>query len=877
MLRRSRMESEMDAELRFHMEAYAEDLMRSGVPRQEAMRRARLEFGGIEGTKEECREARGVSFVETLVQDVRYALRMLRKSPGFTVVAVLTLALGIGANTAIFSLVRGVLLRGLPFRDATRILQIQETTGGGGRNPVSYPNYLDWKAQGHSFEEMAAYSNAEFIVSGPDKAERIYGEEITETYFPLLGVQAALGRTFLPEENQTPMARAVAMISYGLWQRVYGSDPQTIGKRIRLNNFDYAIVGVAPRGFNGFSDSAEAWIPFMMRDAAWPEVAKFDFLHSRDVHFVKVLGRLQPGASMPSATAEVASIAANLRRAFPKENQERGIMLRPAAESLIGTFRTPLLVLLAAVGLVLLIACANVINLLLTRSVARNRELAVRLSLGATRARLLRQLVTESVLLSILGTSAGIVLASWGTGALLRVMPVELPSFVSVRVDREVLLFGCGLALLTGLLLGVIPALGATRIAPAESLKEGAKGSGGIRSRKMGGILVAAEVAVCLVLLIGAGLLLQSVRRMLTADPGFKPDHLVTLRFYVPARHFEGDGKNRFGPRLAEAIATVPGVQSAAVSFIDPFVWSGFSRGFTLEGHSPLSAAEIDEVYYQEIGPNFFHTMGIPLKAGRELTTHDDLQTPGRVVVNEAFAGRYWPRESPLGKRLKYGPADSHYAWMEVVGVAGDSKFESLRQNADDSPVLYGALLQSEVIMNMSLVARTQGDPAAMIGTLREAIQRFDPEIPVYNVDTIGDRMRGSVSEARSYATLLALFAGLALALAVVGIYGVISYWVTQRTQEMGIRMTLGARSEDILRLVIWEGISLMLVGVAAGALCALVVTRAMRSMLFEVSAADPWTYITLTAVLLLVGAFAAYVPARRAMRVDPMVALRYE
>jgi len=290
-----------------------------------------------------------------------------------------------------------------------------------------------------------------------------------------------------------------------------------------------------------------------------------------------------------------------------------------------------------------------------------------------------------------------------------------------------------------------------------------------------------------------------------------------------------------------------------------------------------LSAAEIDEVYYQEIGPNFFHTMGIPLKAGRELTTHDDLQTPGRVVVNEAFAGRYWPRESPLGKRLKYGPADSHYAWMEVVGVAGDSKFESLRQNADDSPVLYGALLQSEVIMNMSLVARTQGDPAAMIGTLREAIQRFDPEIPVYNVDTIGDRMRGSVSEARSYATLLALFAGLALALAVVGIYGVISYWVTQRTQEMGIRMTLGARSEDILRLVIWEGISLMLVGVAAGALCALVVTRAMRSMLFEVSAADPWTYITLTAVLLLVGAFAAYVPARRAMRVDPMVALRYE
>ena len=867
----------MDAELRFHMEAYTDDLVRSGVPLQEAMRRARLEFGGVERVKEEGREARGVNLTESLMQDVRYGARTLIKSPGFTIVAMLTLALGIGANTAIFSLVRGVLLRGLPFRDATRILQIQETTGGGGRNPVSYPNYLDWKAQSHSFEEMAAYSNAEFIVDGSDKAERIYGEEITETYFPLLGVQAALGRTFLPEENQTPMARAVAMISYGLWQRVYSSDPHVIGKRIRLNNFAYTIVGVAPRGFSGFSDSAEAWIPFMMRDAAWPEVAKFDFLHSRDVHFVKVLGRLHPGASIPSTTTEMASIAANLQRAFPIENKERGISVWPAAEGLIGTFRTPLLVLLAAVGLVLLIACANVINLLLARSVARNRELAVRLSLGATRARLLRQLVTESVLLSLFGAGAGIVLASWGTGALLRIMPVELPSFVSVRVDREVLLFGCGLALFTGLLLGLIPALGATRIAPAESLKEGAKGSGGIRSRRTGGVLVAVEVAVCLVLLIGAGLLLQSLRRMLTADPGFKPDHLVTLRFYVPARNFERDGKNRFGPRLAEAIATVPGVQSAAVSFIDPFVWSGFSRGFTLEGHSPLSAAEIDEVYYQEIGPNFFHTMGIPLKAGRDFTTHDDLQAPGRVAVNEAFARRYWPQESALGKRLKYGPADSHYAWMEVVGVVGDSKFESLRQNADDSPVLYGALLQSEVIMNMSLVARTQSDPAAMIGTLREAIQRFDPEIPVYNVATIGDRMRGSVSEARSYATLLALFAGLALALAVVGIYGVISYWVTQRTHEMGIRMALGARSEDVLRLVIWEGISLMLAGVAAGALCALVVTRAMRSMLFEVSAADPWTYIALTALLLLVGAFAAYVPARRATRVDPMVALRYE
>ena len=875
--RRQARDADLARELRDHLDLEADEQRAAGLSPEEAAYAAHRALGNTLMIEEDVRAARGFQWLESCVQDVRYAFRTLRKSSGFTTVAVLTLAIGIGANTAIFSLVRGVLLRGLPFRDASRILLIQETTGDGGRNPVSYPNYLDWKTQSRSFEEMAAYSDAEFIVSGPDKAERIYGEEITDTYFPLLGVEPALGRALLPEENQEPLARPVAMISYGLWQRLYGADPQIIGKKIRLNNFDYTIVGVAPRGFTGFTDSAEAWIPFMMRDAAWPEVAKFDFLHSRDVHWIKVLGRLKPCATVQSATAEMNTIAANLRKAFPRENTERGVLLRPIAERLVGSFRTPLLVLMGAVALVLVIACANVINLLLTRSVARNREIAMRLSLGATRARLLRQLVTESVLLSLLGAGAGIVLASWGSGALLRVMPLEFPSFVSVRVDREVLLACCALALFTGVLLGLLPALSATRTGLAESLKEGTKGSIGVRGRKMGRVLVGAEVAVCLVLLIGAGLLLQSVRRMLTTDSGFKPDHLVTLRFYVPARHFEGDSKNRFGPRLAEEMAQVPGVQSAAVSFIDPFIWSGFSRGFTLKGHSPLSAAEIDEVTYQEIGPNFFGTMGIPVKTGRDFTAHDDLRSPGRVMVNEAFARRYWPGESALGKRLKYGPIDSHYSWMEVIGVVGDSKFESLRQDADASPVLYGALLQSEVIMNMSLLVRTKDDPAAMIGPLRSAIQRFDPEIPVYNVATVDERMRATAAETRSYATLLALFAGLALVLAVVGIYGVISYWVTQRTQEMGIRMALGAHSRDVLRLVVWQGMGLMVVGVATGVGCALIVTRALKSMLFGVTAADPPTYILLAAILLLAGGLAAYVPARRATRIDPLLALRYE
>jgi putative ABC transport system permease protein len=444
-------------------------------------------------------------------------------------------------------------------------------------------------------------------------------------------------------------------------------------------------------------------------------------------------------------------------------------------------------------------------------------------------------------------------------------------------LDGSVLLFSSILAAASGVLVGILPALGTSRISLAESLKEGAKGSMGARGRKLGSALVSAEVALSLILLIGAGLLVQSVVRMLTSDPGFRADHLVTMRFYVPDRPFQGDGRNRFGPNLAESIASVPGVQSAAVTFIDPFLWSGFSRGYTVEGHEALTPAESDQIFYQEIGPDFFRTMEIPLKSGREFTMRDDLNAPLRIVVNEAFARRYWPGQNAAGKRMKYGPADSKSPWMEVIGVAGNSKFESLRQSADATPVVYGPLLQSQVIINMNLVVRTQGDAATMIAPLRDAIQRFDPEVPVYNVATLADRMHENAAEARSYAILLGLFALLALTLAVVGIYGVISYWVTQRTQEVGIRIALGASRRDVLRLVLGDGLRLTVVGIAAGLLGAFAVTHALQSMLFDVRATDPATFAALAALLLLVGLLACYIPARRSTRVDPMVALRYE
>ncbi|HJX95087.1 MAG TPA: ABC transporter permease [Candidatus Acidoferrum sp.] len=875
--RKRSLDRELEIELRSHIDALAEENIRRGMKPEEARHAARREFGGVEQTKELYRERRGLPFFETLFHDIRFGARMLAKNPGFTIVAVLALALGIGANTAIFSVVKAVLVRGLPFKDPAQLVRVNESVAKGGRSPVAYPNYLDWRAQNSVFEEMAAFGDCEMILDGKDKSDRLDCEQVSDTYFHLLGVSAVLGRTFTSEENAIPMKHAVALIGYGLWQRRFGSDPQVLGKPIRLNAYEYKIVGVLPKGFLGYSDLAEVWIPMMMRDAAWPQVAKYDYLHTRDIHFHKVLARLKPGVSIAMAQTQMETIAARLAKAYPKENRERGVLVTPATEDYVRSFRSPLLVLLGAVTFVLLIACANVTNLILTRSAARDRELAIRLALGAGRGRLIRQFLAESLLLTLGGALAGVALAFWGLDLLVSVLPVTFPSFTHVSLDSGVLFFAFALAAGTALLLTILPVLNSARADVNESLKESLKSSTSLRGRQTGRLLIASEVALALVLMIGAGLMLRSLGHLLADSLGFQPDHLATLRFYVPDRKYEGDGQNRFGPELAERIAQFPGVKSAAATFIDPFLWGGFQRGFIVEGHAPISNAEADTVYYQEVGPNYFHTMEIPLMQGRDFSTRDSLSTSGVVMVSESFARRYWPGQDAVGKRIRYGGADSTNPWLQVIGVAGNVKYNSLRQDPEAEPVIYGALLQSEVIINMSLVVRTHNSPEAMLGPLREEMQRIDPAIPVYNVATVSERMHKDSAETRSYGLLLALFAALALVLAAVGIYGVMSYWVTQRTREMGIRLSFGAKPSDLHRLVIGEGIRLALAGIAAGALGAVLVTRAMASLLYGVKPFDPVLFAVLAAGLTVVVILACYIPARRATKVDPMVALRYE
>ncbi|MBV8856406.1 MAG: ABC transporter permease [Acidobacteria bacterium] len=812
--------------------------------------------------------------MRTLLRDVRYAVRTLLRQPGFAAVSVLTLALGIGANTAIFSVIDAALLRPLPYREPERLVHLWETKRSRDfeRREASYPDLLDWRAQGQEvFEGLAGYTPRPFTLADAGEATRTRGAAVTANFFDVLGVSAAAGRTFFEGEDGLEGKR-VAVISHGLWQRRFGGERGAVGREVTLDGQAYTIVGVLPAAFNfALLGDTEVWTPL----APPPEVAA-----RRYQHWVKVIGRLKQGVTLEGAQAHLATVASRIERDDPGAHAGVGLRAVPLREEFVGSVRPVLFVLLGAVGFVLLISCTNVANLLLARAAARQKEVAIRAALGASRWRVVRQLLTESVLLSLAGGAAGLVLALWGVDVLVALIPAaqrtQMPYLQSLSLSRDVLLFATGLSLLTGVLFGLTPALSASRTDLQGALKEGGRSTVSRGGRRLRDLLVVTEVALALVLLVGAGLLLKSLVTMLRVDPGFDTRGLLTLRVALPpARYPEGDKAVRFYEEVLRRVSAVPGVRGAALTSNLPLAGEGGTGTPQIVGRS-TPAAELTEAHLRTVSANYFEVLGVPLVAGRPFAERDGANAPPVLLVNKTFAERVFPGEDPLGRRVTFKFTNEKQ--FEIVGVVGDEKVTSL--DARTTPVIYFHSRQDSYFDSAALVLRTDApDPLALAPAVRGEVRALDPEVPVYAVQTLEQLVAGSPAAfLRRYpAYLTGVFACVALLLALVGIYGVVSYAVAQRTHEIAVRVALGARSRDVLRLVLGHGLLLALGGIALGALGALALTRLISGLLFGVSAADPAVYGLVALLLAAVALLACLVPARRATKVDPIVALRYE
>jgi len=807
----------------------------------------------------------------TLIQDLRYGLRTLARSPGFTAVAMLALALGIGANTAIFSVVNGVLLRPLPYPEPTRLMMIYETAKFG-QSSVAYPDFLDWQRENRSFTGMAAYRGNDFNFTGSGQPEHLRGEVISASLLPVLGVNPLLGRNFLPQEDRQG-AGGVVMLTGGLWKRRFAADPNILGKTLTLNAKTYTVVGVLPPDFQ-FPGQAELYAPL----GQWRSVVLYDRQNHPGLH---VVGRLKSGVNMATAQAEMTSIARALAEKYPKSNAGEGATVMKMKDDMVGSIRPTLLLLLGAVGFVLLIACANVANLLLARSSARSREFAIRAALGAGRPRVVRQLLTESVMLALGAALAGLLLASWGTRLILAVVPDTLPRTQEIRLDPYVLLFTLLLSILTGVLFGLAPAFHSSQVNPQESLKEGARGSGGGRHRAEG-IFVVVEVGLAVVLLAGAGLMIQSIWRLWRVDTGFNPHNVLTTHVAMSPSVIASPAAIRLAYRqLVDRVASIPGVQSASITDLVPLSGDDSEIGFWLgKGPQPPQDQMSSALNYITTS-DYLHVMGIPLKEGRFFTEHDTLTSTPVVVIDEVMAKHLFPGQDALGKQINLlliGP-------VQIVGVAGHVKHWGL--DADDTAKIrdefYFPVLQvpdkfmSGAVAGLTLVVRTAPDSLSVVSAVRAQVAGPTEDQPIFGVQTMEQIISDSLTERRFAMLLLIIFAFTALVLAAVGIYGVMSYAVSRRTHELGVRMALGAPRREILRLVVWDGMVMAAAGAAVGLAAALGLTRFLASLLYGVRPADP---VTLAAVLLLfagIATLACYVPAWRATRVDPLVALRYE
>jgi putative ABC transport system permease protein len=807
--------------------------------------------------------------MQTLWQDLRFGARMLLKNPGFTLIVVITLALGVGANTAIFSVINSVLLRPLPYPHPERLVWIWGTNPAAGikQETASLPDFIDWKNQNQSFAAMGGLANFSPILTGNGEPERLTGAVVTEGFFATLGVSPQLGRAFTPDEDR-PGNQFVVVLSHGLWQRRFGGNPQITGQKIMLNGNPYLVVGVMPPGFThpqpGMRLPVEVWAP-LGRDPA---------TMGRRGDFLGVVARLKPGVVIEQARAEMNALMARLEKQYPETNRGWGVIVLPLLERFVGELRPTLYLLLAAVGFLLLIACANVANLLLVRATVRQREVAIRAALGAGRRRIVWQLLTESWLLSATGGAAGLLLAKWGMDALIAISPATIPRLGEVNFDWRVLVVTFGVSLVTGIAFGLLPALQAANPHLSEALKEGGRGSADtVRGKRVRRALVVAEVALALALLIGAGLMLRSFVRLRNIDPGYNVENVLTVGLSLPAARYKDRPQVvAFYEQILGQVATMPGAQSAGLVDALPLA-GGDYLSFLIEGRA-LSPADLEpDAEHRVVSPGYFKAMGIPLIRGRLLSERDHAQAPFATVINETMARRYFPNEDPLGKRINLGDQQTE-PWRTIVGVVGDVRNEGL--NAEPNPQMYAPFTQVPS-RSLSLIMRGTGDAAGLIGGIRSMVAGLDRDLPLYNVRTMKQMLAESRARERVGLLLIVTFAGLALLLAGVGIYGVLAYSVTQRTREIGLRLALGASRRDVIRLIVGQGMNLVLVGVGVGLLAAFALTRLMKGLLYEVTATDPLTFIGVSVLLISVGLLACWIPACRATRVDPIITLRHE
>jgi putative ABC transport system permease protein len=861
---------DLDRELRSHLENEADELRARGMNADQARHAARAALGSEAMIKEDVRALSPWAALDDAVQDLRYGARILKKQPGFAIVAALTLALGVGATTTIFSVVHAILLRPLPYADADRLTMVWENVNlpqyKNAQNAPAPGNFRDWRDQSSSFSGMAAMRDGAWSLTGNGEPLRVGGEMVSAALFRVLQVEPMLGRTFTDEEDRAAAPRAV-LLGYGLWADRFGSNPSLVGQTIRLNDESYEVVGVMPRGFRFPDTDDQLWTPLGLTPQQ---------LANHGSHFLRVIGRLKPAVTVAQAQADLDRVAANLTKQYPDSNTSVGVTVLSLPEQTVGDVRRPLFVLLGIVAFVLLMVCANIGNLLLARASARGREFAVRAALGASRTRLLRQLLTESVLLSTVGGVVGLALSWWGVIALRWLAPASLPRLDDIAVNGSVAAFNFAVAAGAGVMCGVMPALQSQARDLHGALKDENRGSSTRARLRARSLLVVAETALGVVVLVGAGLLLRSFVHLLQVPLGFKTEGVLTFRVALPAARYDTEPKRTaFYHQIIERLQSLPGVQSVAATTAVPLAATGRITGISIDGQPPPAPGQVRLIDFRTVSPGYFKTMSIPLISGRDVAWSDTNTTEMSIVISESMARLFWPNEPAIGRRVKPGRPQDPTPWLTVVGIVADVRHVDLVRTP--RPAMYVPAAQDRATGDVlrDWVVRTNGDPAALMPSVRTAVWSVDDTLPITRVQTL-DHVKSAATAAQQFNLLLVgLFGVLALVLAAVGLYGVTAYHVSQRTRELGIRVALGAKRPALVRLVLAHSARLTLIGVAIGTIAALALTQVMTTLLFGVSARDPMTFVGVAVVLVAVSLVASFVPARRATRVDPVVALR--